>query len=209
MRLFVFAFALIAGLAAILASPASAATVGIDVGDRWFCDSSFENGVCTTTVQAGDQVTWDFSGAIEAHTVTECGANCDNPTSSPLFDSGLITGGEGPFSHTFSQPGTYLYLCQVHAFEMRGQIVVQGAAATSTPVAGATSTPPSGQTPGATSTPGVSGAPQAGGGPAQGDGFEMWLIITALAGLALGGMGLGARLWAGARAATGRSTWHS
>ncbi len=31
-------------------------TITIQVGDIWFCDSSFQNGVCETTVNAGDTV---------------------------------------------------------------------------------------------------------------------------------------------------------
>ena len=208
MRLYLLVAGLFVAAAVLITSSVSAATVTVDAGDRWFCDPSFENGVCTTTVQAGDQVTWDFSGAVEAHTVTDCGSDCDNPTQSPLFDSGLISGGEGPFSFTFFQPGNYPYLCQVHAFEMRGQIVVQAAAATSTPVSGATSTPLSGQTPAATSTPGVSGVPAAGQGPQQGG--SSWTLPAALAvaGVALSGLGFGARLRA-TGASDGRTTWRS
>jgi plastocyanin len=130
----------IAGLAVSLvmsSGSASAATSTVPVGDLYFCSASFSGGVCTTTVTAGDTVVWDFSAQDAAHTVTACGASCDNPTSSPLFDSGLVQN-HGTFQFTFTTAGTYSYYCQVHALQMRGQVVVQASAAT--PAAG-TATP--------------------------------------------------------------------
>lgn len=138
----------IAGLAVSLvmsSGSVSAATTTVPVGDLFFCSESFSGGVCTTTVTAGDTIVWDFSAQDAAHTVTACGASCDNPTSSPLFDSGLVQN-HGTFQFTFTTAGMYNYLCQVHALQMRGQIVVQAAAAPTQaggtrPAAGATSTP--------------------------------------------------------------------
>ncbi|MCH8007635.1 MAG: hypothetical protein IIC91_02095 [Chloroflexi bacterium] len=113
--------------AAFVAQPSSAlaATAAVDVGDIWFCDATFENGVCETTIDPGDTVVWDFSGANLPHTTTECGASCDDPTASPLWDSGLINDGTA-FQYTFDVPGTYLYYCQVHPTLQRGRIVVRG-----------------------------------------------------------------------------------
>ncbi len=105
----------------------SAATV--PVGDIWFCNSSFQGGVCDVTIHPGDTVTWDFSGASAHHTTTECGASCDSPVprTQALWDSGPIVGTDSPntFSRTFTTPGTYLYYCRIHPDVQRGRIIVQ------------------------------------------------------------------------------------
>ncbi len=118
---------LFAALPAVFSTPAAAQqTANIAVGDTWFCNSSFNNGVCSTQIDAGDTVVWDFGSGSLPHTTTECGASCDSPTGTPLWDSGVLQG-SGTFSHTFNTPGTFLYLCEIHPFQMRGQIVVQAA----------------------------------------------------------------------------------
>ena len=112
-----------AALMAIPSTPAAAATtVVVPVGDFWFCDPSFQGGVCETKIQVGDTVDWDFNGSFSFHTTTDCGADCNFPTATPLWDSGLLLGGS--FQFTFNQPGTYIYLCAVHPFTMQGQITV-------------------------------------------------------------------------------------
>ncbi len=40
------------GLGGANAAPTSA-TKTVDVGDNWFCDASFQNGVCQTSVAVG------------------------------------------------------------------------------------------------------------------------------------------------------------
>ncbi len=107
--------------------PTGPYTVTVPVGDIWFCDPSHANGVvCETKVNVGDTVIWDFTGALMAHTTTECGATCDPPTTSPLWDSGVIAAGSPnrTFQHTFTLPGVYLYECRVHPAMQRGRIVV-------------------------------------------------------------------------------------
>lgn len=106
-------------------------TVTVPVGDIWFCGPSFANGVvCETKINVGDTVVWDFTGAVAPHTTTHCGSSCDNPTNSPLWDSGVIstTSADRTFEYTFTQPGTYPYLCEVHSAAQRGRIVVNGPA---------------------------------------------------------------------------------
>jgi plastocyanin len=169
------------------AMPASAQdTTTVDVGDIWFCDASYANGVCDTTITAGDTVVWDFSGASLPHTATHCGDSCDAPTSSPLWDSGVISDGS-TFSHTFTEPGTYLYHCEVHSSMQRGRVIVQEPAATSTP---RLSTPiiivDGFSTPAATSTPGPVLPPT---GRASDDDSSGWPTI---AGVGLLGIALGA-----------------
>lgn len=108
---------------------ASAATTTVPVGDNYFCNESFQGGVCTTTIAAGDTVVWDFREAEIAHTVTECGESCSRPASSSIFESGVVQGGGDSFQFTFTTVGAYNYYCQIHALDQRGKIVVQQASA--------------------------------------------------------------------------------
>ena len=118
----------------------------IQVGDIWFCDESFRAGVCETTIGVGETIVWDFAGANQPHTTTECGADCDEPSDSPLWDSSLILDGS-TFEYTFNEPGTFLYYCQVHPFLQRGTIIVQGGASTATPEQPTSTTMPPTATP--------------------------------------------------------------
>ena len=149
-------------------------------GDNFFCDASFTNAVCTTTVTAGDTVTWNFGGAALPHTTTFCGNDCDSPTTAPLWDSGIVSDGSS-FSFTFSDAGTYLYFCTIHPTEMRGQIVVE-AAHQAEPTAGSSD----GGQPDASATagPAVAVAPTTGFGPSEGSSAGWWLYVLAGAGLA-------------------------
>lgn len=76
----------------------------------------------TLTIQVGDTVTWTNLDTVQ-HTAT---------STSGAFDSGLLDQ-NGSYSFTFTQPGTYDYLCTPHPY-MTGQIVVQAAPA-ATPAA--------------------------------------------------------------------------
>jgi plastocyanin len=185
----VLALPAIAVAFALAASSASAQqTVTVDVGDTFFCDSSFQGGVCTTTIDAGDTVSWDFGGSL-AHTTTECGGDCSSPSGSPLWDSGTMS--TGTFEHTFDTPGTYVYYCQVHgAGVMQGEIVVQGAAQQPTAAATTVTTTPAGGTGPATATPGTIVAPVTGGAtPGDSSGNGWWLAALAAAGAVLTGLG--------------------
>jgi plastocyanin len=145
--------------------------VTIDVGDFWYCASSFEEGTCETAIDAGDTVVWDLSSGINSHTVTHCGASCDDPTSSPLFDSGTVAAG-GTYSYTFNAAGTFLYYCEVHPTLMFGRIVVQASAQLS----------PSPDDGGPTATPhiGRGGLAPTGGGPGESP-APWWPATLALA----------------------------
>jgi len=59
------------------------------------------------TIQVGDTVTWTDSAGD--HTVTSV------PSDPVQFDSGTMIAGKS-FSETFTQPGTYIYYCQIHDF---------------------------------------------------------------------------------------------
>lgn len=126
----IIALLLVAALALLwradeTASAGGLADVTIAVGDVYFCAPAFQGQLCETEVSAGDKVLWDFSPAQEGHTVTECGADCSNPTVTPLWDSGFVAGG-GSFQFTFDTPGVYNYICLIHPFAQMGRIVVTG-----------------------------------------------------------------------------------
>lgn len=65
------------------------------------------------TVDAGTTVKWTQTGR-QPHSVTAADDAYDsNPTCSPLRSDECL--GEGDvFTHTFEEPGTYLYYCRVH-----------------------------------------------------------------------------------------------
>jgi plastocyanin len=121
---------LLFAVALLTQQSAVAGQTTVQVGDIWFCDESFQGGVCETEIDTGETVVWDFEGANAPHTTTACGADCDNPTDNPLWDSGIIQGGttgdDALFEYTFDQPGTYRYYCEVHPFLQRGIIIVGG-----------------------------------------------------------------------------------
>ncbi|MDA4128939.1 MAG: cupredoxin family copper-binding protein [Thaumarchaeota archaeon] len=64
------------------------------------------------TVKAGSTVTWS-NGDSNVHTVT---------STTGAFDSGNMNSGD-TYKHTFTQPGTYQYICTIHP-NMKGTIVV-------------------------------------------------------------------------------------
>ncbi|MEU9479363.1 plastocyanin/azurin family copper-binding protein [Streptomyces sp. NPDC048191] len=58
-------------------------------------------------VRAGTTVTWTNEDT-DAHTVTSSGSG------GPLHSAALAT--HGTYTHTFTRPGTYAYLCTIHPF---------------------------------------------------------------------------------------------
>ena len=127
----IFGLAIVGFLAFLSPVPSTLAShpkdftdVKIDGSDPgWFCSIGFFGSVCETDVNVGATVTWNFLGFF-THTTTECGADCDFPTATPLWDSGTILG--GTFEYTFDTPGVYKYRCNMHPGTMRGQITVSG-----------------------------------------------------------------------------------
>jgi plastocyanin len=67
----------------------------------------------TLTVRVGTTVTWRFDDSAK-HTVSAD----DKSFVSPAMSNGQT------FTHTFSTPGTYQYICSIHQY-MKGTIVVQ------------------------------------------------------------------------------------
>lgn len=65
------------------------------------------------TVEAGTTVTWRFEDRGISHDVKAE----DDSFASEIMDSGT-------FEHTFDEPGTYPYLCTLHAAQMKATIEV-------------------------------------------------------------------------------------
>jgi LPXTG-motif cell wall-anchored protein len=87
----------------------AAASTGVTISDFQFSPGS-------VTVNVGDTVTWSNNGPT-GHSAT---ANDGS------FDTGILQKGSSG-SHTFSQAGTFSYICTPHPF-MKGTVVVQGSA---------------------------------------------------------------------------------
>lgn len=73
-------------------------------------------------IDLGEKVIWDWLGPDLAHSVTGISANdlqwdSDAGTDAPAHQAG------DAFTLQFSQPGTYLFQCKLHAF-VRGAVVV-------------------------------------------------------------------------------------
>jgi plastocyanin len=99
----------------------------------------------TSTAQTGQVVEFKNTGTI-AHTVTFLDSN-----DSCLTDDTLNPG--ATWDVMFKTPGTYHYLCTIHAPNMKGQITLSGSAASASPSAS------SGATPAASATPTTSASP--------------------------------------------------
>lgn len=99
---------LVLGVALAIAGPASAASQAVSIGDGFF-------GPAELTVSVGDTVTWTNTDD-SPHTVTAADG---------AFDSGNLESG-ATFSFTFTEPGTYTYVCQYHD-EMMATITVTAA----------------------------------------------------------------------------------
>ena len=112
-------------------------------GDPGVTIADFHFSPATTTVHVGDTVTWANNGP-SAHSATATNGS---------FNTGILKPGHSA-SHTFTQAGTFAYVCEIHPF-MHGTIVVLAAtrpATQSSPQAAAPTT-----TTGATAT--TTGAP--------------------------------------------------
>jgi plastocyanin len=73
-----------------------------------------------TTIKVGQSVTWSFTGTSALHNVASSGANWS-------FRSGDPGSGSAPASYTFTAPGTYRFICEVHANTMVGDVFVTDA----------------------------------------------------------------------------------
>ena len=169
-------------------------TTNIEVDDFYFCDPSDQGGVCDTTVNAGDTVTWTNMAAATTHTVTQCDSSFTTCPPSGGFDAGNLSPGQS-FSQTFNTPGTFEYHCNFHPTLMMGRITVVAAQSqTPTPsgTAGATASPSTTAAAGtatattvATATSGRTAAAVPTTGGAASNGGPPVLLLLALAGAVL------------------------
>jgi len=110
----IFTASILACLALAAAAPLAAAEVQVRVLNNVFTPDP-------VTIQPGDTVTWTNNSGH--HNV--------------LSSNGVFSSGEPDFgwtfSHTFTSPGTFSYICQPHAiFGMRGQVIVKAGPAAPT-----------------------------------------------------------------------------
>ncbi|MVU78877.1 copper-binding protein [Nocardia sp. ET3-3] len=94
--------------AATSTGPAAPAAVTVEVKDMKFSPADI-------TVKAGDTVTWKFDDRAP-HNVQGVG-DIAMALNSPIIH-------KGQWSYTFTTPGTYRYICTLHA-EMKGTVTVQ------------------------------------------------------------------------------------
>ncbi|MBF6327440.1 plastocyanin/azurin family copper-binding protein [Nocardia transvalensis] len=90
------------------ATAAQPATVTVEVDDMKFSPAD-------VSIRVGGTVTWKFSDRFP-HAVQGIG-DAAMGINSPITEN-------GEWSHTFTVPGTYRYLCPLHP-EMRGTVTVQ------------------------------------------------------------------------------------
>ncbi|MFD4460744.1 cupredoxin family copper-binding protein [Nocardia sp. NPDC058480] len=80
----------------------------VEVGDMKYAPAD-------ATIKVGETVTWKFSDKVP-HNVQGIGDKAMG-LNSPIID-------KGEWSYTFTQPGTYRYMCTLHP-DMRGSITVE------------------------------------------------------------------------------------
>jgi manganese oxidase len=100
------------------ASTTGAAGVAVRIADYAYDPA-------TVTVAAGTTVTWTNEDAV-IHTVTSADVAGTDAATTDLFDSGSL--GKGAmFSYTFTEPGTYYYLCVPHRSmaTMHAEVIVE------------------------------------------------------------------------------------
>ena len=117
--------ATIAGLtvAMVAVFQSAALAAGVSIGDNFYSPR-------TTTVQAGQTVTWTYSTGSSFHTVTANNGAFDSSPGCPANPGSCMNPGDS-YSHTFTTLGTFGYHCKVHGLAMSGTIVVVAAATTS------------------------------------------------------------------------------
>ena len=73
-------------------------------------------------IDLNEKVTWDWLGPDLAHSVTGISANDLQWDSDPGTDAPVHQAGDS-YTLQFSQPGTYLFQCKLHA-SVRGEVIV-------------------------------------------------------------------------------------
>ncbi|HET8755298.1 MAG TPA: plastocyanin/azurin family copper-binding protein [Solirubrobacteraceae bacterium] len=74
----------------------------------------------SVTIKTGESVTWSFAGSGVYHNVISDGANWSFRNGDPAI-------APPPASYRFTAPGTYRFVCQIHATTMVGTVIVTDA----------------------------------------------------------------------------------
>ncbi|MEV6763970.1 cupredoxin family copper-binding protein [Streptomyces sp. NPDC051105] len=90
-----------------MSMPTNHPSTGKPVSGTAVAIKNFAFAPATLKVPVGTTVTWTNQDT-DAHTVTSAGSG------GPLQSAALAT--HGTYSHTFTKPGTYAYLCTIHPF---------------------------------------------------------------------------------------------
>ena len=157
-------------------------TIGADTSTVWLPPE--------VAVATGDTVTWSWNTSV-AHNVAAGAGPPEDPAWAGFqsdFGTAVTT------SYTFTQPGSYGFVCQVHS-GMTGTVTVTGDPTDPpdpTPTPTPTPTPPA-ATPTPAPTVGPSGTPPGGATPAPGGGAAD-TTAPALTGLSLRGIRHGAKV---------------
>jgi plastocyanin len=111
------ALVLAGALACLPASPAAAQTAVVQAVDDTTGDGTSNRWAPSEiTVKAGETVTWRFAGTAIPHNVKSDSANW-------TFQNTIATGGpDAPY--TFTTPGYYNFICQLHPGPMHGTVTV-------------------------------------------------------------------------------------
>jgi nitrite reductase (NO-forming) len=112
-----------AALRKALVKPIAAAKGMVGMSDMGFIPT-------TVTVNAGDQVTWKNNSQVIHNVVDDAGKalyriDVKLPSGSRPFDSGLLQPNQS-FTHVFTVPGVYRYVCTLHEGNgMKGVVIVR------------------------------------------------------------------------------------
>ncbi len=112
-------YAVLAVAAALLALLFTASVAGAQAPDATISVTGSETtwSPPNVTVTTGDTVRWSFDGSTLQHNVRGTSANWNPPLSSPLGTD------QDPVDYTFTAPGVYTFLCDVHP-GMSGAVTV-------------------------------------------------------------------------------------
>ena len=155
---------LISSLVSVLVSGAlvggtavATSTAAVEEGRTWVVDAiddtssnrweSVDTGTSTLTVAVGDTVEWQFDRATQGHDLTSQAPTQPWETAwVPSLEAYRDADGE-PVRYTFTEPGTYRYLCSIHGTMMSGTVVVSDAGDNQPPTAEPVVSPTSGPAP--------------------------------------------------------------
>lgn len=109
----------VAAVAALLAVPAGAATVSVEVRDDRYVPAEVE-------IVVGDQVQWLWVGQGD-HSVWFPGIEHSHPGCTTASPSSCSNPGDEPYQRRFNESGEFGYLCRFHGASMSGTVIVREA----------------------------------------------------------------------------------